>query len=50
MPLPECMAGRVQGQFEGDVHNLWSLCAIRLPRVWRVRYGHKGAILNGISG
>jgi hypothetical protein len=44
------MAGRVQGQFEGDVHNLWSLCATRLPRVWWVRHGHKGAILNGISG
>jgi CxxC-x17-CxxC domain-containing protein len=38
---PGCVGGRVQGQFEGDVHNLF-LPVHRLPREWTSRYGLKG--------
>ncbi len=33
MRRPRCVAGRVQGQFEGDVNDLSLLCAIAFPAV-----------------
>jgi hypothetical protein len=49
-PVPGARRAESRGGLRGDVTQpVLALCH-RLPRVWRVRHGHKGAILNGISG
>ena len=49
-PVQGAWRAESRGSLRGDLHNLWLLCATAFPARGQRNHGHKGAILNGISG